>query len=133
MQTDPRQQGEHALKQANRAAKRGDLVAAERWTKTAHQMAAVHAQLAAAPKINDSAEDEEELCAELRRRIKRYVDCSIDMEAWEAERDAYIEALNLAESTGAPPPAPLRTHPAGPGADSEQHLIGLLQDPEPND
>jgi len=40
MNTEALKQTEHAFRQANRAAKKGDLVAAERWSKTAERLAA---------------------------------------------------------------------------------------------
>lgn len=43
MNREAARQAEHALRQANRAAKAGDAVAAERWSKTAERLAAAAA------------------------------------------------------------------------------------------
>ena len=48
MNRDAARQAEHALRQANRAAKAGDPVAAERWSKTAERIAGAVATIDAA-------------------------------------------------------------------------------------
>lgn len=45
MDTNTSKQAEHALRQANRAAKAGDPVAAERWSKTAERLVAAVAAM----------------------------------------------------------------------------------------
>ncbi len=77
----PREAGLHALKQAQAAARKGDAMAAERWSKTAQRMAAAAERLAKLPAPVPDHEDEEALRAELRRRLALYV------EAAQAEAD----------------------------------------------
>ena len=106
--------GDHALRQAERAAKRGDLAEAERWTKVAAQNQKQWEQLRARPPESESepeSEDPDAIRAELMRRIMRF---KVDSDArlrWEVERDLYIEAVKRAEETGAPAPPPLRACP----------------------
>lgn len=73
-EANPRDRAEHALKQANRCAKQGDLAAAERWSKTAERMALAAERLAAIPE--PVRHDEEAQRAELRRRIARFVEAA---------------------------------------------------------
>lgn len=113
-EASPREQTAHALKQASRAAKQGDIAAAERWSKTAERMAAAAQRLADLPKPAPDYANEEERRAELRARLAKFVACSLDIQAWEAERDAYAEKVRQAELTGTPMPEPLRMSPAGP-------------------
>jgi hypothetical protein len=128
----PRERGHAALRQADRAAKRGDLVEAERWTKLAREAAAQYERLNAAPP--PSWEDNiEETRAELLRRLTRYAEFGRDVSQWELERNAYIAIVKEARKTGAPMPPPLRMHPAGPTHNPEPHLVHLLQGPEPDD
>lgn len=101
----------HALKQANRAAKQGDLRAAQHWSKVATAMAA--AASAAQPSTLPD-ENEQERRAELRRRFARMVDVKHDVRAWEEERDHYYAQLATACENGTEPPTPLRPHPCGP-------------------
>jgi hypothetical protein len=132
---NPHEQGEHALRQAHKAAKRGDLAAAAHWSKVADQMSRAAERLAAnPPPVNEmSWEEEEELRAELRRRIQRFVAADQDIQRWEAERDAYVAALERARREGAPGPPPLRMHPAGPRHMEEEYLTHILMGPEPDD
>ncbi len=73
-EANPRDDATAALKQANNASRRGDLAAAERWSKTAERMAQAAERLASLPPPPD--EDEESRRAELRRRIARFVAAS---------------------------------------------------------
>jgi hypothetical protein len=128
-QMNPYERGDHALRQAERAAKPGALADAERWTKVAVQSANAAERLAAKPE----EEDHEAQRDELFRRLTRFAEFSHDVTAWEEERDAYHAGLAHSRRTGAPAPPPLRPHPAGRAADADAHLAYLLQGPEPKD
>lgn len=130
---NPRERGRYALRQADRAARHGDLVAAERWTKLAREAVRQAQLLAALPPEPSPEADEEATREELRRRLTRYADFDRDVAQWELERDAYIATVKAARQTGAPMPPPLRMHPAGPSQNPEPHLIHILQGPEPED
>ena len=65
MPEDPRNQGKNALKQADRATRRGDLAAAERWTRIAERMAEAAHKLADIPAPPE--ESAEAIRAELAR------------------------------------------------------------------
>lgn len=110
---NPRAEAEHALKQAQRAAKRGDVKDAERWSKTAERMAAAAERLAAlpAPVDPDDPEREEALRAELRARLRRFAQVAHDIDRWRAERAEYEAAVAKAAREGGPMPAPLRPCP----------------------
>jgi hypothetical protein len=129
---DHRERGTQALRQAKRASQRGQLGEAERWMKLATQEAALWERfLAEAPQ--PAEDDEEAVRAELERRLNRFVEFAKDEEAGEAERDAYVIAAREAARTGANPPPPLRRRPGGSPQEAEQHMIHLLQGPEPDD
>ncbi len=104
---DARRAGESALKQARRAAKQGDLAACEKWSKNAERMALAAEKLAALPPPADSYENEEELRAELRARLARYVEAAHETRRWENERDAHALASAAALAAGREPPPPL--------------------------
>ncbi len=70
-ETNPRQAAQTALKQAARAAKRGDLSEAERWSKTADRLAKAAERLAALPAEEPDPAAEEALRADLRARLIR--------------------------------------------------------------
>ena len=113
----------NAIKQASRAAKHGDLAAAERWTKNAERLAEAVVRTAGVQAPVMSAAEEESLRAELRARLVKFVECDLEIQAWEAERDAHAEAVGQAMVTGGPMPPPLRPCPAGP-EDLERIAIG---------
>ena len=129
---DQQNKGDHALRQAERAAKRGDLAAAERWTKVATQNQKQWEQFNARGPAFDSVEDEDALREELMRRLTRFSDYCHDVDRWKGECNAYIEAVKRAANAGRPLP-PLRPHPAGSAENEEQHCVGILQGPEPDD
>ncbi len=133
MSSDPRFQNQHALKQAARASKRGDLAGAERWLKVAAQSAEQLERFLSQPSEPVGYEDEEAVREELRRRLERFVSFSEDVQRWEEERDLYIEMAKIAARTGANPPPPLRRMPGGSPEAGKQYMIHLLQGPEPND
>lgn len=123
-----KQPGDYALRQAERAAKRGDLAAAERWTKIATQNQKLWAQFQARPAALTTTEEELELRAELARRMARFAAYDADVDRWRGERDRYIAHV---KEGGEPPP--LRAHPAGAPEDEHAHYVHLLQGAEPED
>jgi hypothetical protein len=130
-ETNPRDEAAHAFKQAKRAAKSGDLAAAERWSKTAERLAGVAARLAHAPQDAEMDEGEEERRAELRRRLARFVEADLDIQAWERERSEHSAQCLAALANGLPPPAPLRPHPAG-AQGEEAYMAEILVGQEEN-
>jgi len=111
METSPHEQGAAALKQAQRASRHGNFVEAERWTKLAERM------VAAAERLIDAkpppAPDEEELRAEIRARIRAFVEVNLSIDEWEEEAARHAEATALALLEGLAPPPPLRPCPFG--------------------
>lgn len=112
MSEDSRTQAHAALKQAQRAAKRGDLADAERWSKTAERLAAAAEKLGALPgvAIDDEAE-EAALRAEFMARLHKLVEVHEEGALWEAERELYERQCAEALRTGAAPPPILRENP----------------------
>src|SRR5690606_16498276 len=104
-----KEEAEAAIRQAHRAAKRGDLAEAERWGKTAERLAAAAEKLTTAPQLID--QDEEALRQELLARLRHLADAGAEAQVWEAEREVYERELERARRTGAPMPAPLRKNP----------------------
>lgn len=130
--TDPQQQrGAHALRQSERAARRGDLAEAERWTKVATQAAAAAERLASANVLSE--EEDEKMRAELRRRFSRISAFDDDVRTWEVEREMHKKMTEVARRTGCPKPPPLRPHPAGDPANLQEQYKHLLNGPEPDD
>ncbi len=115
-ETKPHEQCAQALAQALKASRRGDLGAAQHWSRVADQMSRAAERLAANPAPVDpgSPEDEERMLEELRERFARFAKCDIEIGNWEAEREAYQAAVAEAQRTGGPMPEPLRAAPAGP-------------------
>jgi len=111
MSATPRAECAAALKQASRAAKRGDFTAADRWTKLAERHVATAERLAATPADQPSPEEEAAICAEIRARIERYVEASHGIDRWEFERDIHEEYTARALREGLPMPPPLREAP----------------------
>ena len=125
--------GDHALRQADRAAKRGDLAGAERWTKVATLNQKQWEQFQARPPVPDDFEEVEAIRAEFRRRLSRLSAFDDDVSRWEVERDVYIEMANRALESGTPMPPPLRPHPAGGEKNTETRYAAILTEPEPTD
>lgn len=82
-ETNPRQAAQTALKQSFRAAKRGDLAGAERWSKAAERLAAAAERLAALPPEVSDVENEEALRAEIRARLRRIAEAECRRQGWE--------------------------------------------------
>lgn len=123
-------QARHALQHAERMAKQGDLAAFERWTNAAERWAAAAERLAGAPAV-DSGEEEEALRAELRRRVRRYVDAAQEKRVWEEEAKTHRRERAYARRNNLPEPPPLRPHPCG--EDPNLALMSIMIDPEPED
>ncbi|MEQ1709030.1 MAG: hypothetical protein ABL864_11945 [Terricaulis sp.] len=108
----PHQECAYALQQAQKAARRGDIAGAERWSKTAERMAAAVRRLADAPAPVPDWEGEQARRAELRARIAKFVETDLKIQAWDAERDAHANAVGKAMLSGASMPPDLRPCPA---------------------
>jgi hypothetical protein len=120
-ENNPREAGASALKQARAASRRGDLAAAERWSKSAERMAAAAEKLANLPPPPDSWENEEALRAELRRRLDVFIKADQEQEQWESRRDAHAQASAAALAEGREPPPPMEAFgPNGPPHDLER-------------
>jgi hypothetical protein len=104
----------NALDQAARAGRRGDLRAAERWAKNSETLSRALERIAAEPAPVTSAEEDEALRAELRRRLALFVAADLECQRWEADAEAYEAQLFAALANGVRPPEPLRPHPSGP-------------------
>ena len=87
----PHQECAYALQQAQKAARRGDIAGAERWSKTAERMAAAVRRLADAPAPVPDWEGEQARRAELRARIAKFCDCDRQIQIWDAERDVHAD------------------------------------------
>lgn len=123
-----REEAHHALKQAQRAAKRGDARSAQHWCAVAEKTAAAARALGELEPVQESYEDVERRRAELRRRFMAFVEGAQEIERWEAEKELYDAEVFTAIANGTPPPAPLRAHPAGDPANRENYLRSIVQD-----
>ncbi|MDX2277236.1 MAG: hypothetical protein NW206_17460 [Hyphomonadaceae bacterium] len=106
----PVEQAEHALKQVEHAAARGDRAEADRWLKIASQMAEVVRRVADA-KAAMPEENAEEIRAELRARIARYCGAAEDLQAWEKGRDIREAVAAFAREHNLPEPPPVGPPP----------------------
>jgi len=109
-QTSARAEAEAALDQAKKAARRGDVSAAERWTKTAERMAAVAQKLVETP---EEEEDAEALREEILGRIRKLVEARQSLEDWQIDYAAWEEERDRARAEGRAPPEPIRPCPGG--------------------
>jgi hypothetical protein len=125
-----REEVTRALKQAEAAARRNDLGAAERWSKTAERMAKVAARMEAIAAPPPEEEDIEECRAELRRRLERFAEADSSIASWEAERELYEANFFAAIANGTEPPPPLRPRPGAP-LSKEDYLASLISAPYP--
>lgn len=119
--------GAQALKQADRAARRGDLGGAERWAKTAERMAA------AAERFKASAPDEaemrraEEVRDDVLARIARLVEAPDPVPDWEVMERRYVN--RVADEWAAPQIADLPVLPPTP--DFDAYFDAFAQGREP--
>lgn len=104
---ETRAQGQAALKSAEKAARRNDLVAAKQWTATAKRMADIAEQLANMPKPTPSWEEEKALRAQLLERLNRFGEDSANRYRWRMRREIWEEMAAEAQRTGAPMPSPM--------------------------
>ena len=115
MSDDPHTNAHNALKQAERAAKRGLVAEAERWSKIAERCAAAAEKLAAAPPSAldaQAAEDEEiALRAEFMERLQRLAAAERAMDEWQRASAAYQDEVAKAIRTGGPMPPPVPQWP----------------------
>lgn len=107
-EANPHARAHQALRNANKAAKNGDLKDAERWNKVAREQTEIAERLGNVARPADDGAEEEARRAELRRRIALFVDAANDCERWEEE--AAIHQAALANGLDV---EPLRPHPAG--------------------
>jgi len=107
-----KQQAEAAIRNANRAAKRGDLAEAERWSKTAERLGVTAEKLAAVAHDSSSTDDEEWLRTVFIARLERLREVWDEGVLWEAEREIYERQCAEARARGADLPPPLRMNPA---------------------
>ncbi|MBS0384693.1 MAG: hypothetical protein JSS00_05015 [Proteobacteria bacterium] len=110
MNEDPHKQAQHFIKQAQRAAKRGDHAGAERWTRTAERFAL------AAQRIQDrlplsSEEEDEALVTELLARLEHYAAADREIQAWDREKEVHDALTEQAQRHNLPLPPPLRPCP----------------------
>lgn len=101
-QDDSRAQAQAAINQARKAAKRGDLIEAERWSKAAARLADAARTLGAIAPPPDPEEDVEELRLELRRRLLLYVEADL--------ANQHCDKLREAGVLGLPPQEPFSEH-----------------------
>lgn len=117
-----RDEAHWAMRQAKRAARLGHDREAERWLKIAERTAAAAERIAALPEPEDSEEKVEELRAEFRARIARYVAANNLNVDWEMRREvrkhiaAYAQQYNL--------PEPPEVEPEPPFTDEQLELTG---------
>lgn len=109
---NPFDAAKNALKQADYAARRGDLREAERWAENAEILRRAMEAVAKEPPSEE--ELDEEARAELLRRLARFVEADRQCQIWDQEAEEYEAKLFAAIANGTPPPPPLRDHPAGP-------------------
>ena len=110
MPDDPHTQAQHMIKQAQLAARRGDHVAAERWTRTAERFALTAQRIQ--DKLPLSSEQEEEaLVTDLLARLERYAAADADIQAWDREKEIHDALTEQALRHNLPLPPPLRPCP----------------------
>jgi hypothetical protein len=107
---DPHTQAQHFIRQAQRAAKRGDHATAERWTRTAERFALAASRMKDARPMS-SAEEDEALAADLRERLVRYAAADQEIQAWDREKEIHDALTEQAQRHNLPLPPPLRPCP----------------------
>jgi hypothetical protein len=123
-----RDEAHHAVKQAQRAAKRGDVRGAQSWYAVAEKAAAAARALGELEPVQENWEEVERRRAELRKRFMAFVEADQEIQRWEAEKELYDAEFFTAIANGTPPPAPLRDHPAGDPTNEENYLRSIVQD-----
>src|SRR5262249_23151929 len=91
-------------------ARRGDLALAKKWIDVSNRMIAAYRRLEDMATHN-TFESEEELRADIRARIARYVSTEQDLERWEWRRDIWSEMAAEAARLGLPSPKPMPPRP----------------------
>jgi len=107
---DPHEQARHFIKQAQFAARRGDHVAAERWTRTAERFALTSQRMQDNLPLSSEQEDEA-LVTELLARLEAYAAADADIQAWDREKEIHDALTEQAQRHNLPLPAPLRPCP----------------------
>jgi hypothetical protein len=104
-EANPRESAQSALKQAERAARKGDLASAERWSKTAERMSAAAAKLASLQPSGPSYEEEEALRRELWERLNNLASGQSDVIEWRRKHEIWLKARDqaLLDGTELPP------------------------------
>ncbi|MEJ0060270.1 MAG: hypothetical protein WDM79_12125 [Terricaulis sp.] len=105
------QKGEAALRQAEKAARKNDLAGAKRWTDVANQMVATARRLDEFVAPPEDYREEEEMRAEIRGRIAKFVNEDVTLQQWEMRAEIHAELCAEAARTGSPMPAPLPPRP----------------------
>ena len=104
--------GQAALRQAEKAAYKGNLALSKKWTDVAQQMVAVQRRLEELTPQSLDPEQEEKLRAELRNRVAKFVEQDGGMQRWQMRREIWEEMAAEAKRTGAPMPSPMPPRPA---------------------
>ena len=107
---DPHAQAQHFIRQAQRAAKRGDHAAAERWTHTAERFVLSAQRIQEKLPLSNEQEDEA-LVTELLARLETYAAADADIQAWDREKEIHDALTEQARRHNLPLPAPLRPCP----------------------
>lgn len=124
--SNAKEEARFALRNAEMAARRGDLRQAERWSKMAERMSQAALNIEAAPEQFPSPEEELALREELRRRLTMFANADRELAEWESECEAYESNLIAAIGNGTEPPPPLRPRPGAP-LDAEGYLAAIAK------
>lgn len=101
---------QNALKQSERAAKRGDHRESARWIQIAERQAQVVERLQASG-MQEDPEATERLREEVRERLARFIDLGMEEKAWYDERETWCDEVVRCYHAGDPMPAPMRPCP----------------------
>jgi hypothetical protein len=107
---DSHAQAQHFIRQAQRAAKRGDHAEAERWTRTAERFALTAQRIKDKLPLSSEQEDDA-LATELLARLERYAAADREIQAWDREKEIHDALCEQAQRHNLAPPAPLRPCP----------------------
>ncbi len=108
---DLKRRGAAALKQAERAAHRGNMAEAKKWNDVAQQIVATARRVAEIEPQPPSHEEDEAIREELRARINKYVEQDGALTQWRMRREMWEEMCAEARETGAPMPKPMPPRP----------------------